>query len=42
MKKMIKYLAISIIVIIAIILIINFYVKATTKKQIISEKEANI
>ena len=42
MKKVIKYLSISIIAIISIILIINFYVKATTKKQIISETEANI
>lgn len=42
MKKIIKYLSIAIIIIISIILIINFYVKATTKKQIISEKEANI
>ena len=42
MKKIIKYIAIAIIIIIAIILIINFYVKGTTKKQIISEAETNI
>lgn len=42
MKKIIKYILIILVIIISIILIINFYVKITTKKQIISETEANI
>lgn len=42
MKKIIKYIAIIFVIIIAIILLINLYVKETTKKQIISETEANI
>ena len=42
MKKIIKYILIILVIIISIILIINFYVKITTKKQIISETETNI
>ncbi len=40
MKKMAKYIAICIVVVIIIILAINFYVKIITRKQIKSEEEA--
>ena len=41
MKKMIKISLIIFVILIAIIFLINFLVKATTKKQIITEKEAS-
>ena len=41
MKKMIKIFLIIFVILIAIIFIINFLVKATTKKQIITEKQAS-
>lgn len=40
MKKMAKYIAICIVVVIIIILAINFYVKIIARKQIKSEEEA--
>ena len=39
MKKTLKYITIAIIIITVIIISINFYVKATTQKQIIEEKD---
>ena len=41
MKKMIKILLIIFIALIAIVFIINHFVKSSTKKQILSENEAN-
>ena len=41
MKKMIKILLIVFIALIAIVFIINHFVKSSTKKQILSENEAN-
>lgn len=40
MRKVIKYMAIGIVVIVIIILAINIYIKLTTKKQIKNEEEA--
>lgn len=40
MKKMIKILLIISTLLVAIVFIINFFVKATTKKQILTESEA--
>lgn len=43
MKKIIKYSAIILIIIISIILVINSYVKLSTKNQIIDNKDyANV
>ena len=39
MKKTLKYITIAIIIITVIIISINFYVKTTTQKQIIQEKD---
>ena len=39
MKKTLKYITIAIIIITVIIISINFYVKITTQKQIIQEKD---
>lgn len=39
MEKVLKYIIIVIIIITIIVLSINFYVKSSTKKQIISEKD---
>lgn len=39
MKKTLKYITIAIIIIAVIIISINFYVKITTQKQIIQEKD---
>lgn len=41
MKKMIKILLIALIFLIAVIFIINFYIKASTKKQILTESETS-
>lgn len=40
MRKVVKYMIIGIAIIVIIILIINFYIKLTTKKQIINEEQA--
>ena len=40
MKKMIKILLIIFVILIAILFIINYFVKATSKKQILTESEA--
>ena len=42
MKKILKYVLIIIIISIIIVLTINFYVKLSTKKQILKIEEANI
>lgn len=40
MKKMIKILLIFLAILIAVLFVINYFVKATTKKQILNENEA--
>ena len=40
MKKMIKILLIIFVILIAILFVINYFVKATTKQQILTENEA--
>lgn len=42
MKKILKYTLVIIMILIIIVLAINFYVKLSTKKQIIKIEEANI
>ena len=42
MKKVIKYLAIILIIMILVVFSINFYVKTTNKNRIIKESEANV
>lgn len=42
MKKIIKYLAIVLIIIILVVFGINFYVKSTTKNKIIKESESKM
>ena len=41
MKKVIKIFIVSIIIVLLVILLINFYVKCLTKKQIITQEEAS-